>query len=43
MWIRTQKMRIILKKGGLFPIVDVKLGRSRRLVGIGNPAPDGIY
>lgn len=30
-----------VKKGGLFPIVDVKLGRSRRLVGIGNPGPDG--
>lgn len=30
-----------LKKGGLFPIVDVKLGRSRRLVGIGAPGPDG--
>ncbi|MHB1949327.1 MAG: tryptophan--tRNA ligase [Gammaproteobacteria bacterium] len=30
-----------LKNGGLFPIVDVKLGRSRRLVGIGAPGPDG--
>jgi tryptophanyl-tRNA synthetase len=30
-----------LKQGGLFPVVDVKLGRSRRLVGIGAPAPDG--
>lgn len=30
-----------LKQGGLFPIVETKLGRSRRLVGIGNPAPDG--
>jgi tryptophanyl-tRNA synthetase len=30
-----------LKKGGLFPIVDVKLGRARRLVGIGAPGPDG--
>lgn len=30
-----------VKKGGLFPIVDVKLGRSRRLVGIGAPGPDG--
>jgi tryptophanyl-tRNA synthetase len=30
-----------LKKGGLFPIVDVKLGRSRRLVGTGAPTADG--
>lgn len=30
-----------LNKGGLFPIVDTKLGRTRRLVGIGAPAPDG--
>lgn len=30
-----------LKAGGLFPIVDVKLGRSRRLVGISPPGPDG--
>lgn len=30
-----------LAKGGLFPIVDVKLGRSRRLVGTGAPGPDG--
>ncbi|HLB41272.1 MAG TPA: tryptophan--tRNA ligase [Gammaproteobacteria bacterium] len=29
------------KKGGLFPIFEVKLGRSRRLVGIGPPGPDG--
>lgn len=28
-------------KGGLFPVVDVKLGRSRRLVGTGAPGPDG--
>jgi tryptophanyl-tRNA synthetase len=28
-------------KGGLFPIVDVKLGRSRRLVGTGAPNADG--
>lgn len=27
--------------GGLFPIVDVKLGRSRRLVGTGAPGADG--
>lgn len=30
-----------LHKGGLFPIVDVKLGRSRRLVGTGAPNPEG--
>lgn len=30
-----------LKKGGLFPIVETKLGRSKRLVGIGPPGPDG--
>ncbi len=30
-----------LQKGGLFPIVDVKLGRARRLVGTGAPTPDG--
>lgn len=30
-----------LKKGGLFPIVEVKLGRTRRLVGTGAPGPDG--
>lgn len=30
-----------LQKGGLFPIVNVKLGRARRLVGIGGPGPDG--
>lgn len=30
-----------VKQGGLFPIVDVKMGRSKRLVGIGAPAPDG--
>lgn len=30
-----------LKKGGLFPIIETKLGRTRRLVGIGTPAPDG--
>jgi tryptophanyl-tRNA synthetase len=30
-----------VKKGGLFPIADTKLGRTRRLVGIGPPAPDG--
>lgn len=30
-----------LEKGGLFPIVETKLGRSRRLIGIGPPGPDG--
>lgn len=28
-------------KGGLFPVVDVKLGRSRRLVGINGPDANG--
>ncbi len=28
-------------KGGLFPVVDVKLGRSRRLVGTGAPNAEG--
>jgi tryptophanyl-tRNA synthetase len=30
-----------IKQGGLFPVVDVKLGRTKRLVGIGSPGPDG--
>ena len=30
-----------VKAGGLFPIVNTKLGRTRRLVGIGGPGPDG--
>jgi len=30
-----------LKQGGLFPILEGKLGRLRRLVGIGGPGPDG--
>jgi tryptophanyl-tRNA synthetase len=30
-----------LKKGGLFPIVDVKLGRAKRLVGTGAPDANG--
>lgn len=30
-----------LRKGGLFPIVETKLGRTRRLVGIGAPGQDG--
>jgi len=33
--------RDYVKKGGLFPIVDVKLGRSRRLVGTGAPNAEG--
>lgn len=30
-----------VKKGGLFPIVEAKLGRARRLVGIGAPDANG--
>jgi tryptophanyl-tRNA synthetase len=30
-----------LKKGGLFPIVETKIGSTRRLVGINGPGPDG--
>jgi tryptophanyl-tRNA synthetase len=30
-----------VKQGGLFPIVDVKLGRTKRLVGIGAPDSEG--
>lgn len=30
-----------LKAGGLFPIIAPKLGRVKRLVGIGAPGPDG--
>jgi tryptophanyl-tRNA synthetase len=30
-----------IKQGGLFPIVETMLGRTRRLVGIGAPGPDG--
>lgn len=30
-----------LKQGGLFPIVETKLGRTRRLVGIGAPDANG--
>jgi tryptophanyl-tRNA synthetase len=30
-----------IREGGLFPIVDFKLGRSRRLVGIGPPDASG--
>jgi tryptophanyl-tRNA synthetase len=28
-------------KGGLFPIIEAKLGRVHRLIGIGPPGPDG--
>lgn len=30
-----------LKKGGLFPIVEAKMGRMKRLVGTGAPSKDG--
>lgn len=30
-----------LKQGGLFPIVEAKLGRSKRLVGLGGPDANG--
>jgi tryptophanyl-tRNA synthetase len=30
-----------LAKGGIFPISDILLGRTRRLVGLGGPGPDG--
>lgn len=30
-----------IKQGGIFPVVDAKIGRVRRLVGIGAPSPDG--
>src|SRR3954471_9556365 len=30
-----------LKKGGLFPIIEPKVGRVRRLVGLGPPGPSG--
>jgi tryptophanyl-tRNA synthetase len=30
-----------INKGGLFPIVETKLGRTKRLVGITGPGPDG--
>lgn len=30
-----------VKQGGLFPIAETKLGRTRRLVGIGAPGADG--
>jgi tryptophanyl-tRNA synthetase len=30
-----------VKKGGLFPVVDVKLGRTKRLIGIGAPDAAG--
>jgi tryptophanyl-tRNA synthetase len=30
-----------LRAGGLFPVIEPKLGRVKRLVGIGAPGPDG--
>lgn len=30
-----------VSKGGLFPIFETKLGRAKRLVGIGAPSPEG--
>jgi tryptophanyl-tRNA synthetase len=30
-----------LHQGGLFPIVEAKMGRTRRLVGTGGPSPNG--
>jgi tryptophanyl-tRNA synthetase len=30
-----------VKMGGLFPVVDVKMGRAKRLVGTGGPGPNG--
>jgi len=30
-----------VSKGGLFPVVNLKLGRVNRLIGIGAPGPDG--
>ncbi len=30
-----------VKQGGLFPVVDVKLGRTRRLIGTGGPDANG--
>jgi tryptophanyl-tRNA synthetase len=30
-----------IKSGGLFPIIEPKLGRVKRLVGLGAPGPDG--
>ena len=33
--------REAVKSGGLFPIIEPKLGRVKRLVGLGSPGPDG--
>jgi len=33
--------REAVKSGGLFPIIEPKLGRVKRLVGLGAPGPDG--
>src|SRR5690606_31499709 len=30
-----------VKRGGLFPIIEAKLGRVKRLVGTGGPGPSG--
>lgn len=30
-----------IEQGGLFPVVETKLGRVKRLVGLGAPGPDG--
>lgn len=30
-----------IEKGGLFPIVETKLGRTKRLIGTGAPSPEG--
>ena len=30
-----------VKAGGLFPVIEPKLGRMNRLVGTGGPGPDG--
>ncbi|HEX7151413.1 MAG TPA: tryptophan--tRNA ligase [Thermoanaerobaculia bacterium] len=33
--------RDYVAKGGLFPVIEAKLGRVQRLVGLGAPGPDG--
>ncbi|OGT69526.1 MAG: tryptophan--tRNA ligase [Gammaproteobacteria bacterium RIFCSPHIGHO2_12_FULL_45_9] len=30
-----------IAKGGLFPVIEAKLGRTRRLVGVGSPSAEG--
>jgi tryptophanyl-tRNA synthetase len=32
-----------VRKGGLFPVVNLKLGRVNRLIGTGAPGPDGNF